>query len=133
MEPMDTYPLSLDLTHKWDDEADSKLKTSILSFLRSSATTSAHVVANEISLAFKPEHNIGGFLDEVEDICIYTSKNLPANHISQDRLVEIVKAIRELPQCAEQPQWQNISCTGSYMLIEATGKRTSYKNRCEEH
>jgi hypothetical protein len=127
MGPLETYPLNLNLAHKWDDEADSKIKTSILSILPHSTTRSAHEVANDISLAFKPEHNIGGFLDEVEDICICTSKYLPANHVSQDRLVEIVKRIRELPQCAEKPQWQNFFCTGSYMLIEATGKRTSYK------
>ena len=129
MEPIDTYPLNLDLAHKWDDEADSKIKTSILSFLPHSTTRSAQDVANEISLAFKSEHNIGGFLDEVEDICIYTSKYLPANHISQERLIEIVKAIRELPHSEEQPQWQNIFRTGSYMLIEATGKSITQNSR----
>jgi hypothetical protein len=129
MEPIDTYPLNLDLAHKWDDEADSKIKTSILSFLPHSTTRSAQDAANEISLAFKPEHNIGGFLDEVEDICIYTSKYLPANHISQERLIEIVKAIRELPHSEEQPQWQNIFRTGSYMLIEATGKSITQNSR----
>lgn len=125
MEPMDTYPLTIDLAHKWDDEVDSKIKTSILSFLPHSTTKSGQSVANETSLAFKPEHNIGGFLDEVQDICIYTSKYLPANHVSQDRLVEIVKAIRELPEREEQPQWRNIFGTGSYMLVEATGEKTT--------
>jgi hypothetical protein len=122
MDTIDTHPLKLDLTHKWDDEADSKIKTSILSFLTQFSPKSAHEVAKEISLAFQPEHNIDGFRDEVEDICIYTSKYLPANHISQDRLVEIVEALRELPQCDGPPQWQYIFQTGSYMLVEAEGK-----------
>jgi hypothetical protein len=122
MDPIETYLLDLDLAHKWDDEADSKIKTSILSFLTQFSPKSAHEVAKEISLAFTPEHNIDGFRDEVEDICIYTSKYLPANHISQDRLVAIVEALRELPQCDGHPQWQYIFQTGSYMLVEAEDK-----------
>lgn len=123
MQSIDTYPLDLDLTHKWDDEADTKIKRSIHSFLTQSTTTSAQEVANEIASSFKPEHNIGGFRDEVEVICIYTSKYLPSNHISQDRLVEIIKALRELPQQEQQPQWRYIFQTGSYVLIEAEGKK----------
>jgi hypothetical protein len=122
MEPVDNYALNLDLAHEWDDEADTKIKASILSFLVHSSTTSAHEVANDITSAFKSGQNVDGFRDEVEEICIYTSKCLPANHVSQDRLVEIVKALRELPQRAEQPQWQKIFRTGSYLLIEAEGK-----------
>lgn len=125
MGSIDTYPLDLDLTHKWDDEADTKIKASIQSFLIQSTTTSAQKVANEIASSFQPEHNIGGFRDEVEDICIYTSKYLPANHVSQERLVEIIKALRELPQRDQQPEWRNIFQTGSYLLIEAEGKQFS--------
>lgn len=121
MEPLDTYPLTLDLTHEWDDEADTKIKTSIQSFLTGS-TNCAHEVANDISLAVRPEHNLGGFRDQVEDICIYTSKYLPANHVVQDRLVEIVKGVRELPQCEGQPQWRCIFQDGCFMLIEAEGE-----------
>jgi hypothetical protein len=123
MDPIETYPLTLDLSHKWGDEADTKIKASILSFL-SHTTHSAHKVAKDISLAVESGHNIGGFRDEVEDICIYTSKHLPANHESQDRLVEIVEAIRELPQSAGQPQWRYIFQDGCSMLIEAEGKDT---------
>jgi len=123
MDPIATYPLDLDLTHKWDDEADTKIKTSIHCFLTQSTTISAQEVANEIASSFQPEHNIGGFRDEVEDICIYTSKYLPANHVSQDRLVEIIKALRELPQQDQQPQWQSIFQSGSYLLIEAEGMK----------
>jgi hypothetical protein len=123
MESVEIHPLNLDLTHKWDDEADTKIKVSILSFLDPSTTKSAHEVAEEISLAFGPEHNVDGFRDEVEDICIYTSKYLPANHTSQDRLIEIVEALREFPQQAGHPQWQYIFQTGSYMLVEAEGKQ----------
>lgn len=126
MEPIDTYPLNLDLTHEWDDEADTKIKTSIQSFPIGS-TNWAQEVANDISLAVKPEHNLGGFRDEVEDICIYTSKYLPANHVSQDRLVEIVEAIRELPQSEGQPQWRYIFQDGCYMLIEAEGENSHYR------
>lgn len=122
MDPLDTYPLDLDLTHKWDDEADTEIKTSIQSFLTRSTTISAQEVANEVAQAFKPEHNISGFRDEVEDICIYTSKFLPANHVSQDRLIEIINALRELPQCDGQPEWRNVFQSGSYLLIEAEGK-----------
>ena len=91
-------------------------------FLTQSTTINAHEVANEISLAFQPDHNIDGFRDQVEDIFIYTSKYLSANHISQDRLVEIVEALRELPQRAGHPQWRYIFQSGSYMLVEAEGK-----------
>jgi hypothetical protein len=122
MEPIETYPLTLNLTHKWDDESGTTIKTSILSFLAPSAPKSAQEVALDISLAFKPEHNIDGFRDEVEDICIYTSKYLPANHVAQDRLVEIVEAVREVPECAGQPRWRYIFQTGSYLLVEAYGK-----------
>ena len=123
MDPVETYPLDLDLTHKWDDEADTKIKRSIHCFLTQSTTISAQEVANEIASSFQPEHNIGGFRDGVEDICIYTSRYLPANHISQDRLIEIIKALRELPQQEQQPQWRYIFQTGSYLLIEAEGKK----------
>jgi hypothetical protein len=122
MEPLETHPLNLNLTHKYDDEADTTIKTSILSFLAPSTPKSAQEVALDISLAFKPEHNIDGFRDEVEDICIYTSKFLPANHVSQDKLVEIVEAVRELPGCVGQPQWRYILQTGSYLLVEAFGE-----------
>jgi hypothetical protein len=122
MDSIDTYPLDLDLAHKWDDEADSKIKTNIISFLTQLSPKSAHDVAKEISLAFQPEHNIDGFHDGVEDVFIYTSKYLPANHISQDRVVEVVEALRQLPQRAGHPQWQYIFQTGSYMLVEAEGK-----------
>jgi hypothetical protein len=121
MDPLETYPLTLNLTHKWDDEADTTIKTSILSFL-TSTKTSAYEVALDISLAFKPEHNIDGFRDEVEDICIYTSKFLPANHVAQDKLVEIVEAVRGLPECVGQPQWRYLLQTGSYSLVEAFGE-----------
>ncbi|KAG9675278.1 hypothetical protein KCU99_g7203, partial [Aureobasidium melanogenum] len=70
MDPIETYPLTLDLSHKWGDEADTKIEASILSFL-SHTTHSAHEVAKDTSLAVEPEHNIGGFRDEVEDVCIY--------------------------------------------------------------
>ena len=122
MDPLDTYPLGTDLTHKWDDETDTKIKASILSFLFQSSTKSAQEIASEIAQAFKPEHNISGFRDGVEDICIYTSKFLPANHTSQDRLIPIIEALRELPQGDGQPRWQGIFQTGSYLLIEAEGK-----------
>lgn len=125
MNSIDTYPLSLNLTHEWDDEVDTKIKASISSSLVHSSQISAREVANDISSAFKSGGNAGGFRDEVEDICIYTSKNLPANHISQDRLVEIVKALRQLPHGSGQPQWQYIFQTGSYLLIEAAGKHQS--------
>ncbi|KAG9523170.1 hypothetical protein KCV07_g2770, partial [Aureobasidium melanogenum] len=118
MNPIDTYPLTPSLAHEWDDEADSKIKASILSFL-THTTDSAHKVAHEISLTVEPGDNLEGFRNEVEDICIYTSKHLPANHESQDRLVEIVEAFRELPQSAGQPQWRYIFQDGCSMLIEA--------------
>jgi hypothetical protein len=133
MEPLETYPLPLNLTHKWDDEADTTIKTSILSFLTPSTPTIAHEVALDISQAFKPEHNIDGFLDEVEDICIYTSKYLPANHVAQDKLVEIVEAVRELPECVGQPQWRYLLQTGSYLLVEAYGERSVGESWCGEH
>jgi hypothetical protein len=123
MDIFETYPLDIDLAHKWDDEADSKIKTSILSFLTQFSPRFAHEVANDISLAFQPEHNIDGFRDEVEDIFIYTSKYLPANHVSQDRLVEIVQALRKLPQCDGHPQLVYIFQNGSYMLLEAEGEQ----------
>jgi hypothetical protein len=123
MDSIDTYPLTLDLAHKWDDEADSKIKTSIISFLTRFSSKPAHEVAVEVSRAFKAEHNIDGFRDGVEDIFIYTSKYLPANHISQDRLVEIVQALRKLPHVNGHPQWQYIFQSGSYMLVEAEGKK----------
>jgi hypothetical protein len=123
MDLIDTYPLEIDLAHKWDDEADNKIKTSILSFLTQFSPKSAHEVAKEISLTFQPEHNNDGFRDEIEDICVYTSKYLPANHISQDRLVEIIEALRGLPQQNGQPAWRYIFQTGSYMLVEAEGKK----------
>ena len=119
MDPLDTYPLDTDLTHKWDDETDTKIKARILSFLFQSSTKSAQEIASEIAQAFKPEHNISGFRDGVEDICIYTSKHLPA---SQDRFIAIIKALRELPHWDGQPRWQGIFQTGSYLLIEAEGK-----------
>jgi len=128
MQSIDTYPLDLDLTHKWDDEADTKIKRSIYCFLTQSTTISTQEVANDIASSFKPEHNIGGFRDGVEDICIYTSKYLPANHISQDRLIEVIKAVRELPQQEQQPQWQSIFQSGSYLLIEAEGKETMIRH-----
>lgn len=122
MEPIDTYALDLDLTHEWDDETDTKIKASLRTFMTQGTTISAQEVANEIASAFKSEHNISGFRDGVEDICIYTSKFLPANHVSQDRLVAIIQALRELPQQDQQPQWWSIFQTGSYLLIEAEGK-----------
>jgi hypothetical protein len=123
MEPIQTYSLDINLTHKYDDEADTTIKTSILSFLLPSTPKSAQEVALDISLALKPEHNIDGFRDEVEDICIYTSKYLPANHVAQDKLVEIVEAVRELPECVGQPRWRDLLQTGSYSLVEAYGKK----------
>lgn len=128
MEPIETYPLTLDLTHECDDEADTNIKTSIVSFL-THYTKSPHEVAHNITLAVKPEHNLEGFRNEVEDICIYTSKFLPANHVAQDRLVEIVQAVREVPQAAGQPLWQYIFQDGCSMLIEAEGEKTFHRSR----
>ncbi|KAK6000691.1 hypothetical protein QM012_003416 [Aureobasidium pullulans] len=95
MVPIDTYPLTLDLNHEWNDETDTAIKASISSFLLQS-TNSAYQVALDISLAVKPEHNINGFRDEVDGICIYVSKYLPANHVAQDRLVEVIEAVKGL-------------------------------------
>lgn len=105
-----------------------EIKASILSFLNSS-TKSAHEVATNINLASKPAGNISEFRDEVGEICIYTSKYLPANHVSQDKLAEVVQAMRELPHKDGQPEFRYIFQDGCSMLIEVEGKKELLPNK----
>jgi hypothetical protein len=135
-QPVNTSPLLLDLSHEWDDETDSAIKSAISCFLTSDTTlisTTAQETANKITLAFEPEHNIDGFRDGVEDICIYISRFLPANHISQDRLVQVIQALRDIAHRDAQPHWSGIFQTSCYSLVEAEGGsnfvNTEYPNR----
>ena len=95
--------LTLNFDHEFDEDVDKTVKESIRSFLISSHY-SAQDITHDIDRQFKVgQHYPGGYVDQVEDTFIFVSKVIPADHAAQDRLVDLVKEIRELTSQIDRP------------------------------
>lgn len=114
------FGLTFDFAHDFDEETDTQIKESIHSFLTSSRH-SAQDTANDIARQFRVgQHYPQGYVDQVEDTVIYVSKLIPADHIVQDRLIDLVKEIRELPPQTNRPFWQAFFAdNGKMSIVEA--------------
>lgn len=112
--------LTFDFTHEFDEETDTKIKESFRSFLTLSEP-SAQDTANDIARQFRVgQHYPGGYVDQVEDIFICVSKFIPADHIAQDRLIDLVKKIQELAPLTDRPRWQAfLADNGKMSIVEA--------------
>lgn len=112
--------LVFNVPHKFDEELDTHIKSCINSYLTGS-TDSAQDVALEMHRKFdKNESFAKGYADMMEDILIFMSKYVPFDHPAQPRLIEIAKAVRELPRQADEPPWSEfLSSCGKMSLIEA--------------
>lgn len=112
--------LTFDFNHEFDEETDTKIKESIRSLLTSSEQ-SAQDTANDIARQFRVgQHYPGGYVDQVGDTVIYVSKWIPADHIVQDWLIDLVKEVRELPPQTNRPRWQSfLADNGIMSIVEA--------------
>ena len=112
--------LTLNFDHEFDEDVDKTVKESIRSFLISSHY-SAQDITHDIDRQFKVgQHYPGGYVDQVEDIFIFVSKFIPADHAAQDRLVDLVKEIRKLTPQIDRPSWESfLADNGKMSIVEA--------------
>jgi hypothetical protein len=120
MDPQHANELHLSISHHFDDESDTFAKSKIKCFL-TDPRMSAQSTAYDISKKFEAGQDYPtGFLNQVEDNFIFMSTLIPASHPAQDRLLDLVKAMRGLPEHGGEPLWQDfLAGDGMMSLVEA--------------
>jgi hypothetical protein len=118
---LDTLPRDIDV----DDEG---LFSILSNFLQpTSASSTSEAAQAVIKLGLESEGQPSYFMSAFFEIAMHLARQIPHNHPSQDRLVDLIQALRSTPASDDgQSPWSNFLLHASGEISEIYGGKTLF-------